>query len=325
MKINSISKKDNSVKPLKGNPVGTAVLKGNLQKDEVSFGSIKGGIANTVDSVMSRGFFAEFFIIDLISMIAPRILIGLDRDKEKTGKTNYKAGAEEAGRELISGPSMFLIPMGIFEAVKRFTPASKIPTKTVSGLFDSMKSVVGENSYVESLGDKNQLSKKITDALFEKSFSHYEVEGKDSYKDKFSEILNREDVKGREARNAHAEELEKLVVEIKNKHKLSDAAIDAHKIKIGEAEVSPKHLIEDFKNFKKDVISSFVEKSGKTLKEIQANRKFIRTSAATLSFFAVGGFLLYLPRLYQRGKISPADESAKRARAEVEKGGVSES
>ena len=325
MKINSTSKSDNSVKPLKYSSTRPAVLKGGLKKDEVSFGSIKGAISHQMDVLGQKGFFAEFFIIDAISMITPRIIIGLGRDKEKTGKTNYKAGLEEAGRELISGPSMFLIPMGIFEAVKHFTPASKITAGSAKGLFDTMKSVVGEKPYVESLGDKEELSKKISNELFKSAFSEYSFKGKDSYSDKFTELLNREGVKGRDAHKAHAEELEKLVTEIKNKNVNDKAATDAHKIKVGEAEVTPKHLIEDFKNFKKDVITRFVDKSEKSLKEIQDSRKNIRTSAAILSFLAVGGFLLYLPRLYQRGKISPADESAKRARAEVEKGGVSES
>lgn len=303
----------------------------NSPGQKVSFGSWRGGIAKAMDGIERRGFFTEFLIVDLLSMIVPRVWIGLNRDREKTHKLNVKSGAEEAGRELISGPSMFLIPMGIFEVIKRFAPTAKLTKETMHDFYGIAQNILRETGSDSDLNAKNY-PKLVADKVFDKAFAGMDVTKEQ--KDRFIEILNRENVSNKASRHKRLGDLEQLVSEIKNSQKV--AQTDAKNIKIGSG-LSPKELIEDFTHFRKDVLENFSLKDfmSKPIAEIKAEgkkyleeslklRKNIRLRGAILSYLSVGGFLLYLPRLYQRGSTSPAEDSARRAMQEgmQEMGGV---
>ena len=102
---------------------------------------------------------------------------------------------------------------------------------------------------------------------------------------------------------------------------------------------SATDLYGDFHNYSKDIITkltkqNFVTSNAENLKnnakefleKVQKSRAHIKTATAVAGFFAVGTFLLYLPKLVQVSKTSPAMESAKRARkeGEMEAGGANE-
>lgn len=334
MKVTSIPAKNYSVTSYK-NTASMPQLNANngVSKKDVSFGSLKTGLVDVFDFIERNGFFAEFLIVDTFSMIIPRILIGLNRDKEKTGKVNYKAGAEEAGREVISGPSMFLIPMGIMQLVKKLNPASKVPKGTMEQLISTTNDVVEKSQNTKAFNNKAQMSKNIADEVFNRAFGDFKLDDKEAFKTRFVEILNDESAKPK----VKAEEFEKLILEINNKNK-GTTAVNPRAFNISRGKdkmmANAKEFFEDFRHYSKDVVDKFSIKdfannaaenckksATEFLEQIQKSRNFTRRLAAVTSYFAVGTFLLYLPKLYQQGKISPAQESAKRAASE---GGVNE-
>ena len=320
-------------------PTQQTALKNNVVKDDVSFsglkpsvGGLKGGVANIMGWIEKGGFLTEFLIVDTISMIIPRIVIGLGRDKEKTGKINYKAGAEEAGREILSGPSMMAIPMAIFAAAKQFAPSVKIPKETMQALSASLNDVINETATSETFKNVKDLNKTFANKLFDKAFGSFELDKMAELKSQFAEKLTLPSTK----ENLNA--FEELIISINNKNKKTPPK-DTRSINLGEkVQANAKNLFEDFKNYSNDIVNKFVKKDfakgaiedckneAKTfLKGLQKNRSNLRLNTSISSFFAIGVFLLYIPKLYQVGKTSPAEESAKLVLKDTGKGVVNES
>ena len=304
--------------------------------NNVSFGSLGGAISDKAAGffkfIEKYGFFVEFLIIDTCSLVIPRILIGLNRDKDKTGKINYKAGAEEAGREMSSGPSMNLIPMALLALVSKLKPASHMERETLTSLTNNMKEVV-EGSV--DLKNKAKLNKKLAEKIFDNAFTPdkfntEEAQEVKALKGKFVELLTgstkvEKKLFKKEAFNNSAKEFNKLVGHINNLGKEAPENKSVISL-IDGGSVGAKDLFEDFHNYSKDVIEkltktdfaeNIAKKSQDFLDKLKTNRLKTKTMSAITAFFAVGSFLLYLPKLYQRGKVSPAEESAKRAREEV--------
>ena len=304
----------------------------------LNLGTAKSGVANIMDWIERKGFIAEFLIIDTISMIIPRVVIGLGRDKERTGKTNYKAAAEEAGREITSGPSMMAIPLALFYGLQKAIPSAKIPEKTMQDLSETMKNVTGNISNPETFKNKKELTKQFADELFEKAFgnkSTHEFADKKVLKAEFTEKLTAEITTNKNSNAKLTEEFEQLIVKINNLN-TKEITKNTKDIGIGGG-TAPKDLFHDFKNYSKDIVEKFVKKdfskvaleNGKEeaktfLKAIQKNRSLIRMGASATSFATVGAFLLYLPKLTQVSKMSPAEASAKLAREAAAKGVTNE-
>ncbi len=308
-----------------------------VQKSKVSFAgkSPKMIVSGFFDVVERKGFFADFLIVDTFSMIVPRIVVGLNRDREKTGKINYKAGAEEAGREVLSGPSMFLIPMGIFSLVRKFAPAAKIPKDNMMNLNDLMLDAIkkSQGSGVASVSEAN---KKLAGEIFDTAFEKFELTNREGLKKRFVSLLAEStNLKSKEFK-IRRRTFEKLVQKINSSNK-SAATFDSQSINVGKKGVSPNSLIEDFKNYSNDIVKKFVSKdfakgsggdfaskSEKFFTDILKNRKAARLGFSVASFLAVGAFLKVLPKLYQVSNVSPAQDSANRASGKVKEGGSNE-
>ena len=250
----------------------------NAQKgDTVSFGSLGGGIKHGVKNGLTNifkfidnsSFFIEFLIVDAVSLILPRIWIGLNRDKEKTGKFNYKAGKEEAGREILSGPAMNLIPMGVLTAVSALKPASHMDRKTIKGLNSHMKNIVA-NANPIALTDKKVLKEKLADKLFDEIFGENfaEKEKIQQYKNEFKAAL----IKSTEEKprslfetisrkpnvfGNYSDEFAEKVTELKNKG--VKAPINSASVTINGKEIEATALFEDFHNYSKDILEKFVK------------------------------------------------------------------
>lgn len=328
----------------KGNANGyQPSLNSKPAQDSVAFkglnaGSVKGGFANVMDWIERKGFIAEFLIIDTISMIIPRIVVGLGRDKEKTGKTNYKAAAEEAGREITSGPGMMAIPLALFWGLQKAIPSAKVPEATMQDFSGAMQKVTFKTETQEIFKNKQVITKEFADELFEKAFgdkSKFEFAEGNNFKAEFTEKLTAEMTKDKKANASLAEDFEQLIIKINNQNTKAITQ-DTKGISVGGG-TTAKNLFDDFKKYSDDIVTKFVKKdfaknaieTGKEqaktfLQNIQKSRSLIRIGASAASFAAVGSFLLYLPKLTQVSKISPAEASAKLAMESAAKGVTNE-
>lgn len=327
------------------------------ERKNVSFGA-SGPLGNAKNAVQkaltatfkyidNSSFFVEFLIVDTLSLVLPRILVGLNRDKELTGKYNYKAAKEEAGREVLSGPSLNLIPMAVLALASSIKSASRMSRETIDGLGECMKQVISAST-PKNLTDKKAINEQLADKIFDEAFAdHFKNETKmNGYKKQFSAALikaseekplsllattmNKKPNPYKEAKQVFSN----LVREINNAGKTSPLA--EGEIKVGRNSVAADHLFEDIHNYSKDVIEKFVEQgrnatnickktSTEFIEKLTSNRLLLKTGTGAAAFFAVGTFLLYLPRLYQQKGLSPAQESARIAAEAAAKGGANES
>lgn len=124
--------------------------------------SFKGGsdfIIGLMDGVNRGGYIAEFVAQDGCGFIAPRILTGLNRNREETGEYNWKFAATEAIRELLSGPCMVIIPWAMLGVMKnKFGAAHDVPIKFI-GMLSEDFSKFAQNLSTEQLKDKVKIKK----------------------------------------------------------------------------------------------------------------------------------------------------------------------
>lgn len=92
---------------------------------QTSFTGSFNPVVTLMDAIDKGGFAASFIAQDGIGMVAPRIYEGLNRNREKDengkkiGPLNWEFARREGIREILSGPSAFLIPMGIMAIIKK--------------------------------------------------------------------------------------------------------------------------------------------------------------------------------------------------------------
>ncbi len=295
-------------------------------KSDVAFGSSKGGFSKFMNKLGGGNFLVEFFVLDAISMIAPRVWIGLKRDREELGHLNYQAGAEETVRECISGPSIFLIPMIIMHAYRHFRPAAHIPDESMYNLTSAMHEVTQESN-TTTLNNKEIMDKKLAEKIFDKTFGDFPADNKDGLKVEFTKILT--DKKSKTSKK----EFETLIARINAANK-NAAPVNSSTIKFNKLVLSSAELFEDFHDYSKDVVKrmteqNFVADKAKDVKgfleKLYKQRTRTKTLTAVTGFMALGAFLLYLPKIYRMSNISPAMQSAERARKEGEElGGANE-
>ena len=121
------------------------------------------GFWNKVGSV-NKGLMEEFCIMDLCAMVLPRIYSGLNRNKEELGHLNYQAGAEEALREGITGPSMFLIPIGaVILAGRRLGKGTLINSKLLTQFSDIFKNLGARFAAQENKVTNTEFVSKLFD------------------------------------------------------------------------------------------------------------------------------------------------------------------
>lgn len=292
MKPPSISNLNSNYGSYKKNNLNPSYIQsaGVPKGKNVSFGSLGSGVKDFTTGVFkfidNSGFFVEFLIIDTISLVLPRIWIGLNRDKDKTGHFNYKAGKEEAGRESLSGPSLSLIPMGILAAFRKVKPASHMERATIEGLTSNMKKVV-EAAKPSVLTNKKALNEQLADKLFDAFFGENfkEKEKIQQYKKQFKAAL----IKATEEKPRSvfdkifrapdlfgdaAKKFAQKVTELNNKG--IKAPLNVGAVIVNGNEISAGHLFEDFHNYSKDILEKFVKQVDTKALTAKTSKKLVK-------------------------------------------------
>ena len=176
--------------------------KQSIQKNG-SAPSFGGALAiNFWDAVARGGFAASFTLQDMTGTNFPRTWQALQRNKEITGENNYKAAAEVAIREFVTGPSMTLIPMAVLAIAKKAGgSANEVPMENIAPFADQMKSILEKTEFHR------------TDLDFVKNFpQEYSQRIKGSFYQRMFALALGEDI-GENGKNIsdHAKELAKML------------------------------------------------------------------------------------------------------------------
>ena len=133
---------------MKTNPVlntdvnNTQVSRG--KRNQQSFKGLGDGIVALMDGVERGGLTTSFIIQDVCGSCVPRTYTGLHRNEDITGELNYTEAREVALREFITGPSMFVIPIGLLYGLKKSVgKALDVPMKHIEGFSNVLSKNAG--------------------------------------------------------------------------------------------------------------------------------------------------------------------------------------
>lgn len=200
------------------------------------------------DAINNGGFAFSFIAQDCFGMAAPRVLEGINRRPvnpetgKKEGPYNWAFARREGIRELLSGPSAFIIPAVMLKFIKKYSgQANNVPIDMIQGLGANFINYASKNS-----GTLDNVAKTR----------------KEFYHDLFKNVLNTT-LEGK----LSEEELEKLSTSYMQKAIEIEGAKDRKKslwkkIANQKVEGSPEDLtasfLDDFMALKKKHLSSSV-------------------------------------------------------------------
>jgi len=301
-------------------PVVNSVAK---KQGNTSFKGLMSTIGNTnknfIHFLEKGGFFAEFCLMDMCGLVLPRVYQGFHRNKEELGHLNYQAGMEEFLRESITGPSMFLIPIGaVILAGRLMGKATQINTKLLCK-FSELFEGVGTNVAKNSLQDTNKLfAGRLFDELFtnasDKVANAHQNLAK--FKDKFVEQLT--DSVGTKLKKSALKAKEDKFVEL-----VSDINVSFFKKEntYGTRLASASDIFDSARKYMEDVIHSTklsvaelpnkglnstkfeIDSIIKKLTQIRKNGRELLCIGGTA---ALAAFLSIIPKIYQLSNKNPA-------------------
>lgn len=299
------------------------------KKNNVAFGSTGNPVITLMDAIDRGGFAASFIMQDFLGMAGPRVLTGMYRNHEQTGQLNWDFAKKEGTREILSGPSAFLIPAFLMSGIKRISGrANNVPVDFINAYGETFKNFAKEN--ISTLSDpfaakqgfyksvfKNMLFESTNKMLngeelerVAENFARKTIESEKAPKKSFLKHLTGKHVEGSSQDLQH--ELLTDFVKLRKQY----LGVDGDKVIAEYAGKNGKKIASSFKSTLKhledysyDAISS-VNKKFKNIKNLQPQdvEKFIDTLSKRRSgtrflsnismWLAVVGFYTVIPKLY---------------------------
>ena len=281
-----------------------------------SFKGVGVGLATFIEN---NGFLGEFLTIDTVGMMAPRTVQGYLRNREDLGHLNYKAGREEAVRELLSGPAFFYVPLTVLTLAGLLRgKAAKVQAKVLDGFKPIM-----QNTAVE-LKNAAQTKANFVKTVVSDAFKGYtketglideitnlmnrNVTEKLSFTDKISNIFKSKANKKVTPSMLRAQADELMVKLNKANGKFLD---NASTIEVGGQQHNITTFFKDMSNY----LDDFTQKAAKTsestdnfIDKFHKQAKNLRYITNILAVGALSAFLCIIPKLYQTGDKFPGVE-----------------
>lgn len=301
-------------------------------------------VVTLMDAIDRGGFAASFIAQDGIGMVAPRIKEGLNRGREedangkKTGPLNWDFARKEGVREILSGPSAFLIPAGMLAIIKKYSgTANNVSMDMIRALGKNFEEFAGDSANKDALTDKAATKRNFYEKIF-RNVLNTSTEGKLS-----SEEINKLathytnkaiEIEGAKKKNAFKHLIGKAVPN--SKQDLTQALTDEFML-LRKQNVSPsaneivasltvegkdkpislsfKKLLDNMRDFSDDAIDSvnktLKKDAGTDVKEFIQRFTKKRTGSRFITnlsmYIAVVGFYTIIPKLYNLGlKGNPA-------------------
>lgn len=177
-----------------------------MPKDSVSFTGVN-PIVGTMDFIEAGGYAASFIIQDGLGFIAPRVGKGLLRGSKKTDENgqpvldengkqkrelNWQLARKEFLREIITGPSAFLIPMAMFAGIKKWGgSANNVKLNYIEGFRQPFTEFAQQNAQALKDGttlNKGEFYKKIFAETIEQSINNHVPDAEKLSKEKIGKL-----------------------------------------------------------------------------------------------------------------------------------------
>ena len=303
----------------------------NEQKQQPSFTGSFNPVVTLMDAIDKGGFAASFIAQDGIGMVAPRIYEGLNRNRQtdengkKKGPLNWEFARREGIREILSGPSAFLIPLGILTGIKKFSgAANNVHVNHISVLGQNFADYASKNP--EQLKGIPTFKKGYYTQIFENVLNsstdqNFNVKEKAEYfADKLVEVETKRASKDKKGASKLQSSLINEYMRLRKQYSAPSndemgVLIKGENKNIGS---NIKRLIQSLTDYSGDALAKtnkFISKqSGKTVEELAQNgdlAKHIknfnlhRAGTRVLSNFSMWGavvaFYTVIPKLYNLG------------------------
>lgn len=154
----------------------------NTKNNNPSFQGLEQIPVAVADAITNGGFAFSFIAQDCVGMALPRIGEGLNRRPvnpetgKKEGPYNWAFARREGIREILSGPSAFIIPAAILHFVKKYSgSANNVPVSMIQGLGANFVDYASKNS--ATLDDVVKTKQEFYQGIF-KNVLHTTLNGK---------------------------------------------------------------------------------------------------------------------------------------------------
>lgn len=307
----------------------------NEQKNnnQQSFTGSFNPVVTVMDAIDKGGFAASFIAQDGIGMVAPRIYEGLNRNRKtdengkKTGPLNWEFARREGIREILSGPSAFLIPLGILSIIKKTSgTANNVHTNHIQLLGQNFAEYASQNP--TQLANPVEFKKGYYAQIFENAFNNSTDRNFDvkqtaqEFADKLVEAETKRANKDKKGAKKIIGELTEKYMKIRKQY--ADPSSDelGALLKFGDKDKTIhsniRRLIQSLGDYSKDALDKtnrFIGKqTGKTaenlaqsgdlskyIKEFNTHRIGTRVISNFGMWSAVVGFYALIPKLYNMG------------------------
>ncbi len=255
------------------------------------------------DLIENGGLFVSFTLQDMLGTNLPRPFMGLKRNsKENHGEKNTKFALKELTREMITGPSMFIIPAILISAGKKlFGKATEVPVKFIKSFGDIHAAhPLDEAGKAISKTDfyKNTFTEILKNAKSEEKASELTIKKASEFAKKLSDVKNNK----------------KIITELSDefstivKNSASDAAnVDFTKAVVSNRAAAPfKNVVSFMTSYADDLVEKAKGKSPDSIKKYVSdlvNKKAIGRFGANIFIYAVVlSFLQFVPKLYNKAE-----------------------
>ncbi|HBG48587.1 MAG TPA: hypothetical protein DDW90_03610 [Cyanobacteria bacterium UBA9971] len=275
---------------------------------------------NLVDKIQRKietgGFIVEFLVVDFLGMVIPRTYQAYHRNEKELGHPNYAAAKEEFTREILSGPSMFLIPFAFLAASKKmFGSASHVKLGTLK----KFKEITGQ---VVNKAKNNNLVQNFYNEVVEKLYgSKITKKAQNGIVEDFMALHNATSKK--EVKELSKKVKETLIAanqEIGNNKKLGISMADSSKIKFDGEAKNVGDFVEECRNYSSDALkilsAAGKDANGQLIDKIHDFKEGARKLLKTTAVGTMSAFIYSVPKFYNQNKEYPGlagltDNSAK--------------
>ena len=280
----------------------------NINNTPQSFkGGLDGFCLGVADLIENGGLFVSFTLQDMLGTNLPRPLMGLKRNsKENNGEKNIKFALKELVREMMTGPSMFIIPAVMLAAGKKmFGKAINVPMKFIKSfgeihaanpLNEAGKAISKQDFY------KNTFTEMIKNAKSENSASEETIKTAADFASRLASSL-----KDKTAKKETISNLSNEFVDIAKKHATDAVHTDFTQAAVSKTTSAPfKETVSHMLSYADDVVAKAskqdTDKIAEYVKKL-TNKKVIGRLAANITMYsAVMAFLQIIPKLYNKAE-----------------------
>lgn len=276
--------------------------------------SFKGGALDgfclwLADLIENGGLAVSFTLQDMLGTNLPRPFMGLMRNtKENNGEKNVKFALKELTREMLTGPSMFLIPMGILKAGKPiFGETMDVPMKQIKALSEiHAANPLNEAGKALSKQDfyKKTFVEMIKNAKAETVASDSTVKCAGRFAKSLSFALSQKKAK---TQKSMISKLSDEFANITKEYAVDAVHTDFTKAALSQTTTVPfKDAVASMVAYADDVIpkvqSQDASKISDMIKKITNKKVLTRLGTNIAMYAAVMGFLQIIPRLYNKAE-----------------------